>query len=100
MRARILAKRPSGFAVPPIRALPKLNTIWGSCTTTGKACQDYVLSHQWLNLAAAQFGGDKEEQRALTVKARDQAAKKLKQDELAEAQRLAREWKPKSEYPY
>jgi hypothetical protein len=50
--------------------------------------QDYVLAHMWLNLAAAQG--------ALHAKeSRDMVAEKMTPAQLAEAQRLAREWKPK-----
>ncbi len=50
--------------------------------------QDYVEAHKWLNLAAA-----KDSQHA---KARDLAAAKMTREQIAEAQRLAREWKPKT----
>ncbi len=50
--------------------------------------QDYVMAHMWVNLSAAQ--GHKK-----AVKARDILAKKMTPDQIAEAQRLAREWKPK-----
>ena len=49
--------------------------------------QDYVLAHMWFNLSAAQ--GDED-----AVKNRDIAAGQMTPDQLAEAQRLAREWKP------
>ena len=49
--------------------------------------QDYVLAHMWFNLGAAQ--GD-----ANAVDNRDIAASKMTRDQLAEAQRLARDWKP------
>lgn len=49
--------------------------------------QDYVLAHMWFNLAAAQ--GDQN-----AVKNRDTAAAKMTPAQIAEAQRLAREWKP------
>jgi len=52
--------------------------------------QDDVLAHMWWNLAAAQ--GD-EDARTL----RDRLAEKMTPAQLAEAQRLAREWTPKSE---
>jgi len=51
--------------------------------------QDYVQAHMWLSLAAAQ--GDKR-----APKRRDRLAKKMTPAQLAEAQRLAREWKAKS----
>ncbi len=50
--------------------------------------QDYVQAHMWFNLAGAQ--GDKQ-----AVKNRDLAAKQMTPAQVAEAQKLAREWKPK-----
>lgn len=50
--------------------------------------QDYVLAYMWLNLAAAQ--GQKD-----AVVARDSLAKVMTPPQIAEAQKLAREWKPK-----
>ncbi len=51
--------------------------------------QDDVQAQMWLSLAAAQ--GDKR-----APKRRDRLAKKMTPAQVAEAQRLAREWKPKS----
>ena len=50
--------------------------------------QDYVQAHLWFNLAAA--GGDKN-----AIKARGLIAAKMTPAQVAEAQKLAREWKPK-----
>ncbi len=50
--------------------------------------QDYVQAHMWVNLAAAQ--GDEKAR-----KARDKLAEQLTPAQIAEARRLAREWKPK-----
>jgi TPR repeat protein len=50
--------------------------------------QDYVQAHMWYNLAAA-----KGEKRAR--KLRDSLAERMTPEQIAEAQRLAREWKPK-----
>ncbi len=50
--------------------------------------QDYVQAHMWYNLAAAQ--GDKDTRKFL-----DWIAEKMTPTQIAEAQRLAREWKPK-----
>jgi uncharacterized protein len=50
--------------------------------------QDYVIAHMWLNLSAPR--GNKE---AVTV--RDMVAAKMTPAQIAEAQKLAREWKPK-----
>jgi TPR repeat protein len=50
--------------------------------------QDYVLSYMWLNLAAAQ-GNE------VAKATRDSVAESMTREQIAEAQRLAREWKPK-----
>jgi uncharacterized protein len=50
--------------------------------------QDYVIAHMWFNLAAS--GGHKN-----AVQGRDMVAAKMAPAQLAEAQKLAREWKPK-----
>ena len=49
--------------------------------------QDYVLAYMWLNLSAAQG-------QETAVKVRDIVAGKMTPEQLAEAQRLARDWKP------
>ena len=50
--------------------------------------QDYVHAHMWYSLAAA--GGEK-----VAGTWRDILAGKMTPDQIAEAQKLAREWKPK-----
>jgi TPR repeat protein len=51
--------------------------------------QDYLVAHVWLNLAAAHdtygYGAKRD---------RDELAAKMTPEQIAEAQRLAREWKP------
>jgi TPR repeat protein len=49
--------------------------------------QDYVPAHMWFDLAAAQ--GEKD-----ATELRDSLAKKMTPAQIAEAQKLAREWKP------
>jgi tetratricopeptide (TPR) repeat protein len=51
--------------------------------------QDYVRAHMWFNLSAAQ-GNQK------ALKDRDRIAGRMTREQIAEAQKLAREWKPKS----
>ncbi len=51
--------------------------------------QNYVIAHMWFSLAAAT--GDRD-----AARSRDIAAAKMTPAQLAEAQRLAREWEPKS----
>ena len=55
--------------------------------------QDYIQAHMWYNLAAASGGDD---DREMAAKNRDLIAEKMTSEQIAEAQRLAREWKPKS----
>lgn len=50
--------------------------------------QDYMLAHMWFNLAAAQGTAEAKTDR-------DIVAKHMTNEQIAEAQRLAREWKPK-----
>ncbi len=50
--------------------------------------QDYVEAHKWANLAAAR--GNK-----VAKEFMDSIAARMTSDQIAEAQRLAREWKPK-----
>jgi uncharacterized protein len=54
--------------------------------------QDVVAAYIWLNLAAA--GGQPD-----AVRERDVAASQMTADEIAEAQRLEREWKPTAPSP-
>ncbi len=49
--------------------------------------QDYVQAHMWWNLAGV--SGDES-----SIKNRDIVAKEMNSAQLAEAQKLAREWKP------
>jgi TPR repeat protein len=50
--------------------------------------QNYVRAHMWLNLAAARG-------KEYAKRVRDIVAKKMTPARIAEAQRLAREWRPK-----
>ena len=51
--------------------------------------EDYVESHKWLNLAASRASAEKQKQFAET---RDGVAQLMTPAQLAEAQKLAREW--------
>jgi TPR repeat protein len=53
--------------------------------------QDYVKAHMWFNLASAAAPGTS---RGDYAEYRDELAKKMSQAQIAEAQKLAREWKP------
>jgi TPR repeat protein len=55
--------------------------------------QDYIEAHVWFNLAASR---PYNLLREVHANARDQLARKMPPAQIAEAQRRAREWKPKS----
>jgi len=58
--------------------------------------QDYVTAHLWFNLAASRAaGGDRKKY----ADRRDETAAEMTPAQIAEAQRLAREWKPKKTSP-
>jgi hypothetical protein len=50
--------------------------------------QDYVQAHKWFNLSA--FGGHER-----SVLNRNAVEKRMTPDQIAEAKKLFREWKPK-----
>jgi hypothetical protein len=50
--------------------------------------QDRVQAHMWFNLAAAQGENN-------AAESRDRMAQRMTPAQIAEAQKLAREWKPK-----
>ena len=53
--------------------------------------QDYVQAHKWVNLAASRTTGEVAENSRIL---RDKLAEKMTASQIAEAQRLAREWQP------
>jgi TPR repeat protein len=55
--------------------------------------QDYAEAYMWLSLAASRASGDDQEKYA---DARESVAKKMLPQQIVEAQRLTREWKPKA----
>jgi len=68
------------------RAMSNLGVMYD----TGRGVrQDYVEAHMWFNLAASRLTG---EQREIAVRGRDSVADRMTRDQIAEAQRLAREW--------
>jgi TPR repeat protein len=57
--------------------------------------QDYVQAHKWANLAAARSLASQPELHANAVKLRDFIAEKMTAAQIAEAQRLASDWRAK-----
>jgi uncharacterized protein len=56
--------------------------------------QDFLQAHKWLNLAVAAYTTDEDRGRA--IRARDLVATRMSSHDIAEAQRLAREWQLQS----
>ena len=55
--------------------------------------QNYAQTHMWFNFAASRFPpGDR---RDIAVKSRDNVAMRMTPAQISEAQKLAREWRPK-----
>ena len=54
--------------------------------------QDDVKAHMWANLAASRSSSDEDYDRATRV--RNLVAKRMTPAQIAEAQKLAREWRP------
>jgi hypothetical protein len=56
---------------------------------------DNIRAHMWFNLAAARFPASDTRNRSAAANSRDAVAGNMSSEQIAEAQRLAREWKPK-----
>lgn len=56
--------------------------------------QDFVSAHLWFNIAAARLTG---EDRTIAVEQRDSVQAQMGNEQVAEAQRLAREWVPSTD---
>ena len=59
--------------------------------------QDNVLAYMWLTLAASRFSASEGKKRGMAVMSGEVIAARMTPEEIAEAERLAREWKPKKE---
>lgn len=59
--------------------------------------RDYVLAHMWLDLAASQYPASVKKSLKEAVHYRDIVDSLMTPAQIAEAQRLAREWKPRKE---
>ena len=56
--------------------------------------RDFIQAHKWYNLAGASFQASEQVSRDQALRNRDRVASWLTSTDLAEAQRLAREWRP------
>ncbi len=58
--------------------------------------QNYILAYMWFNLAVPRFLPSESDRRRTAIHNRDLTASRMSREQIAEAQRLAREWRPKS----
>ena len=77
-------------------AMAQFNLAWMYDEGRGVP-QDYAVAHKWLSLAASRFPASEVELHDKAVKAREAIARQMTPAQIAEAQRLAREWKPKKQ---
>ncbi len=96
------AKAPSWFQIAADQGYMYAQAELGFMYENGwGVSQDYVQAHMWFNLAASHPASDfldflyVEANRARVIKLRDAVAAEMMPAEIAEAQRMAREWKPK-----
>jgi TPR repeat protein len=80
------------------QGLADAQSFLGAMYGTGHGVpQDNVLAYMWLTLAASRFSASEGEKRGRTVVTGEIIASRMTPEQIAEAQRLAREWKPKKE---
>ena len=59
--------------------------------------QDYVQAHKWFNLAAARFAPWEADVGSNAAKNRDRLTAIMTAEQIADAQKMAREWQPKAD---
>jgi TPR repeat protein len=57
--------------------------------------RDYIQAHKWLSLAASRFSAFEIRNRDQAIQDRDRVAVKMTSAQIAEARKMARDWKPK-----
>jgi hypothetical protein len=57
--------------------------------------RDKISAHVWFNLASAGFPETESRRRSSAIRTRDLVGSEMSSNEIAEAQKRAREWKPK-----
>jgi uncharacterized protein len=57
--------------------------------------QDYVMAHKWYNLAASHYATWEADIGASAARSRDRLTTRMTPAQIAEAQKMAREWGPK-----
>ncbi len=89
----MMPRRRSGIGKPPTKASPAPKYNLGAMYADGHGVPlDYVEAYKWLSVAVSRFPV---ENRDAAVRMRDLLAAKMTPTQIAEAQKRAREWKPK-----
>ena len=57
--------------------------------------QDYVIAHKWYNLAASHYARWEADIGASAARSRDRLTTRMTPAQIADAQKMAREWEPK-----
>ncbi|MFN8627642.1 MAG: tetratricopeptide repeat protein [Candidatus Binatia bacterium] len=79
------------------QGFPKAQLALGNMHSLGLGVpRDWVQAYKWFNLAASRFPAAEAKDRDLALKLRDRVAAAMTPEETAKAQKLVREWKPKS----
>jgi len=65
-------------------------------TGRGGVPQDYVMAHKWYNLAASHYATWEANIGATAARSRDRLTLRMTPAQIAEAQKMAREWEPKA----
>jgi TPR repeat protein len=74
---------------------PQAQYNLGLLYATGEGVeQDCRVAYMWFNLAVVHFAASDTRNRNAAIRSRDLTASKLSREQLAEAQKLAREWQP------
>ena len=77
------------------QGIPRAQNNLGIMYAVGKGVpQDYVTAYVWFHLAASGFPASNKESRQQALENKDNVAYNLTLDQVAKAQKLAREWKP------
>jgi uncharacterized protein len=73
--------------------LPQRDAQFGDRYAEGRTVpQDYVQAHKWFNLAGSGAAASEEALRDRAIGARERVAAEMAPEQIAEAQRLARQW--------
>src|SRR5215471_16167387 len=65
-------------------------------TGRGGVLQDYVMAHKWYNLAASHYATWEIDIGTTAARSRDRLTLKMTPAQIAEAQKMARDWEPKA----